>query len=212
MEANENTTLVRYLHKEAERLQQAITKAEKEEQYGRAAHHKLSLRAYQKFLENISTASGKAAFFFFNPIALALLLLLSCSSVSVKEDPALSGKIFSVELFQKGKEAPGQQLPYLLFFKNGKLYSQPDSEKKKEALITGFLPGCYSRMVDSSGVETTIIFAAMSKKRNGETLLWQGSITGEKIQGALHWAAGQHYKIFSFNGTLKYLNSSYGKF
>jgi hypothetical protein len=129
-------------------------------------------------------------------------------------DKAISGKIFLIALSEKGKENTVLPFRYQLRFKEDMLYPKiVGSENKQVSFPSGFSPGYYTHMVDSSDVPMTALFASKSKKRNGATLLWQGTITGNTIQGIMHWSEkGKANKVFSFSGILKYINSSDGKF
>lgn len=63
MSKREKKELVGYLQKETKRLKDAIQRAEGKGDYGKVLHHQRSLDAYQKFLENIYSATKKQILF-----------------------------------------------------------------------------------------------------------------------------------------------------
>lgn len=207
MTPKEQKELVGYLKKETKRLRNAIQKEEQKGNYGKVAHHKHSLDTFQKFLENIYSENKKILFLF---IVIQSFLFSSYSFIN--NDTALSGKTFIVDISEKScKEA--KPFKYQIAFKDDKLCPKAIGiRNKQDSLPAGFSPGFYSRTIDSSESQQTIIFSSLSKKNCGETLLWLGYVEGNAIRGAVHWSGGKKkYKLFSFSGTLKEVINSKAK-
>ena len=209
MSPRETKELVGYLKKETKRLRDAIQKAEEKSHYGKAEHHRQSLDCYQKFLENVYSTFKKPLLF----LAVIIFILAPFFSFVNRDEPALSGKNFSVELSENGKEKSAQIFHYKVAFVDGKLYSKPANKEKQPLPISGFAPGKYTTRADSAKAEVIIYFAATSEMDSKEILLWHGTVTNKKIQGTLYWFdISKGYKIYSFTGKLKYVNASEGEF
>lgn len=212
MSPKEKKELVGYLKKETDRLDKAIHKAHQTERLGRVVNYEQMRDALLITLNKLLTE--KKSFLW---LIVAMLLFPSMTGQIKKseqeKDRILAGKIFVIEISEKPlKEAKPFQ--YQLAFKDGRLHPKPIKlGSKQDSLPVGFSSGDYSRTVDSSPPDTTIIFSSLSKKRGGETLLWLGYVTGSTIQGAVHWSSEKKkYKVYSFSGKLKYANSNEGKF
>ncbi|MBI4930095.1 MAG: hypothetical protein HY841_04970 [Bacteroidetes bacterium] len=213
MSPKEKKELVGYLKKETDRLDRAISKAQSTGRFGRVANYEQMRDALASTLNKLITENK-------NPllIIVALLLLLfppaggQITAPKQKPDKILSGKTFVIEPTEKWKPATAAPLMNELSFMDDQLHSNLiNTPGKNDSLPSGFSSGSYTRMVDSSEAEVTILFAALSKKKNGETILWLGSVTGDTIQGTAHWSKrGKANKVFYFTGIKKYKGKSKG--
>lgn len=212
MSPKERKELVGYLKKETDRLDKAIHKAHEIECLGRVVNYEQLRDAFLHTLNKLLTEKKGLLFL----LTVGMLLFPSMKGQIKKpeqeKDRILVGKIFVIEISEK---PPKETKPfqYQLAFKGGRLHPKPIKlGSKQDSLPAGFSSGDYSRTVDSSPPDTTIIFSSLSKKSSGETLLWLGYVTGNTIQGAVHWSvAKKKYKLYSFSGKLKYVNSNKGK-
>jgi len=205
MSPKEKKELVGYLKKETDRLDKAIRNANKTKRLGRVAQYEQLRDAFASALNKLITGNKN----------LFLMAAMFCWSAFTTQpsDTMLAGKIFAIEVSEKpAKETKSFQ--YQITFKDDKLFPIAIGLKsRQDSLPAGFSPGAYSRTVDSSDAVTTIIFSSLSKKKDGETLLWLGYVEGDNIQGAVHWSGGKNkYKVFTFFGKLKYLKGTEGKF
>lgn len=207
---NEKSELVGYLKKETKRLRNAIQQAEAKNQYGKAAHHRQSLDAYQKFLENIFSES-KPPFLLIAVTLFAILSRLASAEAQETKLPAnkiLSGKIFAVEIVEHNQDKAIVPAKGILAFSAGKLSAGVVSTNSKEDFISAkFSPGFFYAMVDSTQ-GGMLLFSSQTKNRSGETLLWIGSVEGSILKGTMIWSDGKtRYKIFSFSGTVTHTNN-----
>src|SRR3990172_124294 len=205
MSPKEKKELVGYLKKETDRLDKAISKAHKTGRFGRVANYEQMRDAFAHTLNKLCSENK-------NPllIIVALLLFLFPSNGQITEpkkkpDKLLSGKTFVIELSEKLKPTTAAPLMDELRFMDDQLRSNViNATGKQDSLPAGFSSGTYTKMVDYSEVEATILFTSLSKKKSGETILWLGSVTGDTIQGTAHWSRkGKAGKVFYFTGTLK---------
>jgi hypothetical protein len=130
---------------------------------------------------------------------LLIVLLLFYSNLKGQNgEKPLAGRTFVVQVYEYNPDGKKTGTPVQdeLTFVGGKLYSKMMGKEYQ------FFPGDYIVKADSSTGGTTISFVSLSKKDNEEMLLWQGSVTGDQIQGTMKWFAQGMTKIFF--GTLKY--------
>lgn len=128
------------------------------------------------------------------------------------KDKTLANKVFKVEI--KIEDKHEDHLPKFkedeITFKSGKLNSKFINKKHK------FLPAAYTVTIDSSsapmkyGVRTfgqtekRIVFEATGKNPSGEQIKWEGTVTGEDIDGTVIISLkGKVVKEYSFSGFLK---------
>lgn len=197
MSPQEKKELVGYLKKETDRLNKAITKAHETGCFGRVAHHEQMRDAY---LSALNTLISKKKIFFWFLLAIPLLFI----SANQEKDKTLAGKTFIITVSEK---FPNEPRPFQcqLAFKDGKLHAKAMEVKSRHVCLpSGFSPGEYCLTVDSSEPAPTVIFSAISKKKNGETLLWLGHVSGNAIEGTMHWSGGANiYQAYDFSGTFK---------
>lgn len=155
--------------------------------------HNYSIKKSKQFSRTYSVIALAIAFVFH-------LSLLSGNLYAQKKekDKELDGKIFTIQLTEEGKKA-GKEVEDEVSFKSNKFKSKVMFEKNK------FGPGEYTVTVDSSNAESRVVtFEAESKIGSDELLTWEGTITGEEIEGTAVWTKkGKTKKEYSFTGTLK---------
>ena len=170
-----------------------------------------SLAAYRKFLEQIS-ADFKKHFLLAAAILLSVFTRLASAEARQTAGMAnelLSGKIFDIKF--TGTGISGTRAADELFrisFKEDKIYF---SQLSKEYYhFFKFPPSFFYAMVDSTQ-GGMILFSSQSKNKKGETLLWLGSVSEDKISGTMVLMDNEKCKLFHFSGTLKYMSTSEGK-
>lgn len=212
MGAKEKTELADYLKKEATRLSKAVAKAEKEGRYGRVANLRTSLNAYQKFLECIYKDFKRPLLFV---VAFTLTILTWLTSAEAQQTSALVNKLLEGKTFDikfTGGQVSATEAAEGLFrfsFKSGKVYfSQQNTDYYH---FFKFSPSFFYAMIDSTQ-GGMILFSSESKNKKGETLLWLGSVLENTISGTMIFLDQEKCKLFRFSGTMRYVNSSEGKF
>jgi len=210
MKSGERKQLADHLVKETKRLKDAIRKAEKKGELGRIANYRQSLEAYQNFLESIYNSTKK-------PLVLIIIVLFTVlalfSSSEATQNPVLAnnmldGKIFSVNISLKNNYE--SKMLFYISFKKGKLHFSKTSNEYYH--LSKFRASYFYAMADSTH-GGTILFSSQSINRKGETLLWLGSVEGDRINGTLIWTGAKKGCTLShFTGSLKYLNNSEGNF
>jgi len=128
-----------------------------------------------------------------------LLPQITIAQSSKTKDKFLEGKIYLIELVEKGSKKT-KSTEDELSFKSGKF-------KSKTMFEEDFGPANYTVSVDSSSSEGKIIsFEAQSKNKENkeETLTWKGTIEDDNIEGSAIWIKkGKTKKEFEFSGSLK---------
>lgn len=215
MPKRENKELVGYLTKEAKRLRNAIREQEEKGQYGKAEHHRQSLNAYLKFLNNINKGA-KNSFLFKATILLTIfsgVITAQAQEPKLLANELLAGRIYTIEISEQGYDNAISYIKCLLSFKAGRLHvTAEEKEAAANLVLSKSSPGYFYSMQDSAqgGI---ILFSSQTKNKKGETWLWLGSAEGSIIKGTLIWSDGKKkYEVFSFSGKLKYTNSSEGNF
>jgi len=211
MSSKDKNELVGYLKKETKRLRNAIQQAEEKGHYGKVAHQRQSLDAYQKFLENIFSETKRPFLLLAVTLFTILSRLVSAEAQETKllANEMLSGKMFAVEIVEQNQDKAITPIKGILAFKAGKLCSGVVSTGSRQDFISvNFSPGFFYAMVDSTQ-GGMLLFSSQTKNRNGETLLWIGSVDGNIIKGTIIWSDGEkRYSVFSFSGTHKHANKS----
>ena len=125
----------------------------------------------------------------------ALICFSFYSSAQVREkENALNGKTFSIMLRVTGDERPG--MPWTadeISFAGGKLISKVMGKEE------GFPPFDCSFTVDSTASGIIIHFTASGKNNGVSDITWEGTVTGNKIEGTAVWnnAHGPQTQTFS---------------
>ncbi len=134
-----------------------------------------------------------------NFIKLALVLLLSSTMAFAQKKPkdkVLDKKVYTVTLSEMGKKKPKEQ-PDEIAFTGQKLKSTVLSKE-------GYQPAAYEVEVDSSGSEVVITFTSEVKVSDNEVFKYEGTITGETIDGKSTLTKKEAVKKeYTFTGTLK---------
>ncbi|MFH1004456.1 MAG: hypothetical protein V1781_03030 [Bacteroidota bacterium] len=115
-----------------------------------------------------------------------------------KKDKVLANKIFAVELTDQSAKKATPPEPDEITFRTNKVGSRVLLMK------SGFPPSEYTVSVDSSAGEVVITFEAVSKNTLDEELKWEGTITGEEIEGTAQLIKkGKVKNYYYYLGTLK---------
>ena len=115
-----------------------------------------------------------------------------------EKDKALAGKVFTVEFTQVGGKKASDPVADEISFKSEKLNSKFMTTENQ------FLPTPYTATVDSSDSYMTITFEASGKNQADEEIRWEGTASGEDIEGTVQIIKkGRVKKEYSFTGTLK---------
>lgn len=136
-------------------------------------------------------------------IATGVFLFLFLNSTFAQKkspDKILANKIYTIELTVKSGKKAADPVPDEISFKSDKIGSKV---LKDEFEIN---PSNYTVTVDSSATDgTSINFESEGKNSSDEVLKWEGSVTGENIEGTavLTNKKGKVKSEFSFTGTLK---------
>jgi len=133
----------------------------------------------------------------------SLLIFLLSASISVSaqakhKNNELDGKIFHITLkMTDGQRKGWQWVTDDVSFKKGKLKSKVMSEREE------FPAADCTTTVDSSSHEIIISFSASHKNTGVSNIKWEGTVTGNKIQGTAIWTNMQGVQTYSFKGTLQ---------
>ena len=115
-----------------------------------------------------------------------------------EKDKFLANKVFTVELTETGLKKPAKPVQDEITFKSDKLNSKFMSTENE------FKAAPYTLTVDSSSSEKIITFEATGKNPSDEEIKWNGTVTGEALEGAVQISKkGKVKKEYSFTGTLK---------
>ncbi len=139
-----------------------------------------------------------------NLIIACCFLLMQTNGIAQKtatpkeKDNLLAGKTFTVELTDKNAKKKDKPTADEISFKGGKLNSKFMSAENK------FPASVYTAQSDSSSSGNDISFSAEGKNPDGEEIKWQGTVSGEAIEGtAVISKKGKTKKEYSFSGNLK---------
>jgi hypothetical protein len=128
---------------------------------------------------------------------LFLFLMLICMHQNAFCQSSPDGKTFVITLKVSGKERDGiKWTKDELSFSDGKFTSKFMSEREK------FPPFEYSIAGDSSSGEK-IIFTAEGQNTAVSSIVWEGTITGDNIQGIATWTNMNGPQKEVFKGSLK---------
>lgn len=121
-----------------------------------------------------------------------------CAGQKKEKDKVLASKIYTIEIYETGGKKASKHEQDEISFKNDKLNSKFISGEYK------FPASPYTVSVDSSSSPHTITFESETKNQNEEELKWEGTITGEDIEGtAIISKKGKTKKEYYFLGNLK---------
>jgi hypothetical protein len=132
----------------------------------------------------------------------ALLVALFADNANMfaqkkEKDKILANKVYAIELTETGGKKAGKPQADEISFKGDKLSSKFMTQEYK------FPPSPYTVSVDSSSSPHTITFQSESKSSD-EVLKWDGTITGDAIEGtAVISKKEKTKKEYSFSGNLK---------
>lgn len=115
------------------------------------------------------------------------------------KDKVLAGKVFVVELTETTNKKVGKMVAEEISFKSEKLNS------KTMASQNHFPAALYVVTdVDSASAPPTISFSSEGKNPDGEDVKWEGTVTGDEIEGtAIISRKGKVKKEYAYTGALK---------
>ena len=150
------------------------------------------------------TSKNRRNFFWSFNLAIIFLFVLSNAANAQKAaktppDKLLPRKIFTIELTEKKGKKSGKPESDEISFMSDKFTSKLLKEDK-------FMAAPYTATVDSSDAAAkTITFAAEAKNGDDETVKWEGTVTGEEIEGTavITNKKGKVKKEYTFSGSLK---------
>lgn len=105
------------------------------------------------------------------------LLSLSNKAFAQKKEKLLGEKIFDIELVEQGKKKNNEPVKDQILFRADKINS---SYMMKEFVFTA---SAYTASVDSTSGKSIITFVSDSKNAEGDLLKWNGTVTGETMEG-----------------------------
>jgi hypothetical protein len=140
----------------------------------------------------LSLAAIAFVFFAFNADALAQ------AKAKAPKDKVLAGKIYTVEMAETTGKKVGKKANDEIGFKSEKLNS------KFMTTENHFPAALYTVTVDSSSTPATISFVSEGKNSDGEDIKWEGTITGDDIEGtAIITKKGKTKKEYAYTGSIK---------
>ena len=116
-----------------------------------------------------------------------------------EKDKVLANKVYVIELTDQTGKKSAPPVPDEITFRANKVSS-------KIMLVENQFPAAeYTVSVDSSSAEKVITFEANSiNPTSEEELKWEGTVTGEEIEGTAQWIKkGKVKGYYYFTGTLK---------
>lgn len=131
------------------------------------------------------------------------LLFISANTVLFAQkkvkDKVLVNKVYVVELTETTGKKVGKMVTEELSFKGDKLNS------KTMTSLNHFPAAPYVVVsVDSSATPPEVVFTSEGKNPDGEDIKWEGTVTGDEIDGiATISKKGKVKKEYAFTGTLK---------
>ena len=140
----------------------------------------------------LSFAVLVSAFFAFDPSAFAQ------GSKKGPKDKVLVGKIYTVDMAETTGKKVGKKANDEIAFKGEKLSSRFMTSENH------FPAALYTVTVDSSSTPPVISFVSEGKSSDGEDIRWEGTITGDDIEGsAIITKKGKTKKEYSYTGSIK---------
>ncbi len=142
----------------------------------------------------------KFSFMKTNYFIIAALTFASVAAFAQKKekDKVLANKTYTIEFTDKNAKKP-KPVADEISFKSEKLTSKFMTTEYK------FTPCPYNVSVDSTVSPKVITFDAESKNQGGDMVKWQGTITGESVEGTavITNKKGKTANEYSFTGELK---------
>ena len=142
--------------------------------------------------------------YFINYFTLTIVVVVFLFSPSdkvyaQKKEKLLGEKQFDIELTEQGKKKNNEPVKDQILFRADKLSS---AFMMREFTYTA---SPYTASVDSTSGSSIITFVSDSKNANGEMLKWNGTVTGETIEGTavITDKKGKSKTTFSFTGKQK---------
>ncbi|TAL59714.1 MAG: hypothetical protein EPN85_08795 [Bacteroidetes bacterium] len=128
-------------------------------------------------------------FFTFHPNA---------SAQKKAKDKVLVNKVFVIEMTETTSKKVGKKENDEISFKSEKLNSKWMTSNNH------FPAAPYTVEVDSSSTPWTVTFTSEGKNTDGEDIKWEGTVTGEEIDGTATLSKkGKTKKEYAYTGTLK---------
>ena len=110
-------------------------------------------------------------------VLIVILLSTSINSFAQKKDKFLSEKNFDVELTEQGKKKNNEPVKDQILFRADRLSS---TYMMRQFVFTA---SNYTATVDSTSGSGVITFVSDSKNADGDLLKWNGTVTGEIMEG-----------------------------
>lgn len=119
-------------------------------------------------------------------------------SKKAPKDKVLTGRIYTIEMSETTGKKVGKTKSDEIAFKSEKLNSKFMTSENH------FPAALYTVTVDSSSTPPAISFVSEGKNSDGEDIKWEGTITGDDIEGsALITKKGKTKKEYSYTGSIK---------
>ena len=119
-------------------------------------------------------------------------------SKKAPKDKVLTGRIYTVEVSETTGKKVGKTKSDEIAFKSEKLNSKFMTSENH------FPAAAYTVTVDSSSTPATISFVSEGKNSDGEDIKWEGTITGDDIEGsAIITKKGKTKKEYAYTGSIK---------
>jgi hypothetical protein len=120
------------------------------------------------------------------------------SKTKTPKDKILAGKVFTVELTETTNKKVGKTENDEISFKSEKLNSKIMAGKNH------FPAALYTVSVDSSSTPPTITFSSEGKDSDGQDIKWDGTVTGDDIEGsAVVSKKGKTKMEYAYTGSIK---------
>lgn len=131
--------------------------------------------------------------------SIALLLTFLYASGQNKEAiKEVNGKTFNIILtLTNGKRSGWQWTTDKVHFESNRLTSAEMTKREK------FPSGTCSLKLDSTASTKTVKFKTSVKNSSGSKIEWQGTVTGNQIEGTAIWTDKQSTESYSFSGSVK---------
>ena len=115
-----------------------------------------------------------------------------------EKDKILVNKVFTVEMVETTNQKVGKKDNDEISFKSDKLNSKFMTRENH------FPPDFYTVSVDTSSKPPVFTFTCESKNTDGEDIKWEGTVTGDDIEGAATISKkGKTKREYSYTGSIK---------